>query len=370
MSETTKSSEVFKLLAELSKSGTAPSDETQCAEPESTLVQRWEPEFQDGYKFETVSGKYLTKKQIWDAYVSGEQILFVGPSGCGKSTLAFHLLDEANEPIRERNRKIYAENLAIAKGGRKEFKPYADLPYQLSHYSCHEATRSEELIGTVRVKVNADGSREAITLRGAVTDAWTAGKTLILEEMDFAPPGVWGETHQFFDMRTNDTEVFINGPERIKKNKRFRVMATANTMGQGENQIEFAGTQVLNRAFLNRFTYVVKISWLPKESEVKLIFVKTGLRQDIIQKMVDAATQSRAAYDAQTSDTTISTRELLAWSRECVRESARHGADDAKKMVTPVFWKEIVLPSAYPTFLNRIVDQNTRDMFEKYLSIR
>jgi MoxR-like ATPase len=368
----TKSAEVFKLLDSLTKVGTVTTTEidAQAFEPESNLVNRWEPEFQDGYEFETSSGNKLTLKQIWDAYVAGEQIMFVGPSGCGKSTIAFHLLDEANEIIREKNRKLHMENLSLAKAGRKEFKPYIPLPYELSHYSCHEATRSEELMGTVKLKIRDDGSREAIIVRGAVTEAWTKGKTLILEEMDFAPPGVWGETHQFFDMRTKETEIYINGPERIKKNNRFRVMATANTLGQGENQIEFAGTQVLNRAFLNRFTYVVKVSWLPREQEARLIYVKTALRQDIVYKLVDAAKQARDAYDAGTCDTVISTRELLAWARECVREAKRHGEEDAKKMNAGVFWKEVVLPSAYPTFLNRIVDQNTRDMFEKYLSIR
>jgi MoxR-like ATPase len=266
------------------------------------------------------SNRKITVNDIRDAYFAGENILLTGPSGCGKSSLAFWLMDEANEPVRIKNRRIFQEN--TAKSGKNP-TPYHSLPYELAHLSCKESTRSEELVGTVTMKINPDGSREPIVVYGAVTDAWIHGKTLIIEEMDFAPPGVWGEAHQFFDGRTQETCIYINGPMVISKHSRFRVMATCNTLGLGENQLEYAGTQVLNRAFLNRFTYIVKMTWLPEDKEVQIVYDKTGIRRDVIGKMVGAATQSRSAHAAGTVDTAITTRDLLSWSRECAREEVR-----------------------------------------------
>lgn len=372
MADTKPTTDVFKLLDKLQSVGAdtigkLEEEAIHEIEPERSLLHPWEPDFLEGYEIKSPGGCVFTIQDIWDAYAAGENILLTGPSGCGKSSLAFHLLDKANQKVREQNRKILQENVKQMKAGKnkEDLQPYHPLPYNIAHYSCHEATRSEELIGTVTVQVKPDGSRVPVIVRGAVTDAWTQGKTLILEEMDLAAPGVWGETHQFFDGRTKETTIYVNGPERIHKHDRFRVIATANTLGRGENQIEFAGTQMLNTAFLNRFTYIVKLSWLPREKEIQLLHEKTGIRKEIAGKMVQAASQSRSAHDEGVSDASIGTRDLLSWSRECRRQEKRKSPADVAR-----YWSHIAVPAAYPTFLSRITDSNTLDSFERFLSLR
>lgn len=368
--------EVFELLKGLkgvSTSQITGEVTTRTKEPDPSLLHAWEPDFQDGYEFKTVGDHKITLDQIWDAYKEGEHILISGPSGCGKSTIAFHMLDRANASIRAKNLKVYHENLKLIKQGKNEdeLHPYLELPYKVAHYSCHEASRSEELIGTVTVRINKDGSREPVVVRGSVTEAWTQGETLILEEMDFAPPGVWGECHQFFDGRTKETTIYINGPERIKRHDRFRLIATANTLGRGENQAEFAGTQVLNNAFLNRFTYVIRASWLLPEKEKQLVHMKTGLRYDVIDKMVTAAGQTRKAYEDEVSEHCISTRDLLKWGREQKRHERRlkKMGQDTATMDLDMYWGLVSVPSAVPAFLNGL-DDETRDVYGQYLDIR
>ena len=368
---TTKASDVFKMLELLTKTGSATVEDARIKEiePERSLLHPWEPDFMDGYEITLTSGHRITTRQIWDAYVAGENLLFVGPSGCGKSTLAFHLLDKANESVRAKNRDIYQRNIELCKKGAP-LEGYHPLPYPLSHYSFHEETRSSELVGDVSVKIHEDGSRTPCLVLGSIVEAWINGHTWIGEEIDCAPAGVQAQLHPFIDGRTNDTTVYINGPQRIKKNSKFRVISTANTKGQGENQLEHAGTQVMNRAFLNRFTYVMNVSWLVAEKEEQLVHNRTALRNDVIRKMIGAATQTRKAHDEGVCDTAITTRDIMSWARESRREEKRHGEESAKKMVVDVYWKEIAIPSAYPTFLNRIVDPNTVDKFATYLSIR
>jgi MoxR-like ATPase len=371
--DTSPAKDVFDLLNKLQSLGATTVGKLQEEaiheiEPDISLLHPWEPGFVTGYQIKTSGGHIITLEDIWQAYVGGENILLTGPSGTGKSSLAFHLMDRANESTRVINRKIFEENVKLLKAGtpKDELQGYHPLPYQISHYSCHEATRSEELIGTVTIMIMPDGSRRAVVVRGAVVEAWTEGKTLILEEKDLAAPGVWGETHQFFDGRTKETTIYVNGPERIKKHDRFRVIATANTLGRGENQIEFAGTQMLNTAFLNRFTYIVKLGWLPRDEEINLVIAKTGIRIDIAAKMIDAATQARKAHEESVCDTTISTRDLLSWSRECLRKEKRTSVCAS----VSEYWSKVAIPSAFPTFLSRIVDKSTQEAFGKFLSIR
>lgn len=330
----------------------------------STLVEPFEEGFMDGYELKTPTGGKITLNHIWDAYKGGENILLVGPSGSGKSTIAFHLLDRANEDIRLKNVEIKEKNETLKE---EEKHPYYKLPYEISHFSCHEATRSESLIGSLTIKVNKDGSREPIIVHGAVLEAWTKGKTLILEEMDFAPAGVWGETHQFFDGRTKETTVYINGPERVRKHPNFRVIATANTLGSGENQIEYSGTQILNRAFMNRFTYIVHVSYMKSAYETKLIHEKTGLSMDTAEKMVAAAKRTREAHDEGIIDCAITTRDILSWAKECLREEKRRRSSSVTGVA---YWQEVAIPSASPAFLNRIADKTVLDTMASYLRLR
>lgn len=359
-----KVSEVFELMQALSKMGTECVLETEKVSAENaphSLLHPWEPDFVEGYNFKC-GNHSISLSQLWDAYVAGENILLTGPSGAGKSTIAFHLLDKANEKVRAANRETYAQNQK-----NSESKPYLPLPYPLAHFSCTKQTRVEQLEGSLTFKMNDDGSREPLIVLGAVTDSWTNGKTLVLEEVDMPLPGVWAAAHQYFDGRTQETCVYINGPKTITKNKRFRVIATSNTLGRGENQTDFAGTEIQNTAFLNRFTYVVHVDYLPMDEELKLIRRRTDLRADVTTMMLSSAVQSRNAHKDNAVDMAITTRDVLSWARECKRNE--------KRLSTPVtdksdYWREVVIPSAYPTFLNRVVDQNTREMFDTYLSIR
>jgi len=314
--------------------------------PPSHLINRIEPDFIMGYDVDTTA--------LWEAYVRGEQIIIAGPTGTGKSSLAYHLLDNANESVRRKNRITFAKNNSVLqKGGtEKDLLGYKPIPYEVSYLGCGVGTRIEAVIGTLKFR-STDTGREPYAVYGAVVDAWVNGKTLIIDELDFASPDIWGELHQFFDGRTNETTIYINGPEVIRKHPKFRVIATANTFGNGENQMEFSGTQLLNTAFLNRFSYKIELDYLKADKEVEAVLKHIGaMDTEALTKMVTIAGKIRTDKKAGVLTRGISTRDLKAWSRECVALDGRLSKNNLQhRKDIRSYWTAVVVPAAKATYL-------------------
>jgi MoxR-like ATPase len=369
--------DVMDLLGSLSEAAesikTIETKKVSVIRPRNDLIDPWEPNFVDGVASKNLDGSIVSLNMIEDAFDSCENIHLVGPSGCGKSTIARAILDRKNAATRAANKKIWVSNQKIleAKPDTKagDLEPYAALPYPLAHYSCHQGSRSEELIGNVTIKIDQEGNRTPVEVDGAVTDAWTNGKTLIFEEFDLAPPGVLGELHLFLDGSTQDTTVYINGPRDIQKSPEFRCIGTSNTRGAGEAAMEFAGTQPLNAAFMNRFNYTIQVGWLPEAEEAKLLIAKTEIHGTNVEKMIRVANKLRKAYDEEQVERPVSTRALLAWAREIKRSVARIGKRAHASMTDREVWTKVAIPSAAPTILNGIADVSSRDAIVEALRI-
>ncbi len=364
--------DVLKLLDSLqnvtpSDIAVAETQKIQVIEPPKELIEPWEPDYVEGHECKTPSGHVILDKHVYRAYVRGENIHLLGPSGNGKSAKANHMLDLANKPIRDKNILIYEENAKALKAGAKEdeLEPYIDLPYKRSILSCFRQMRSEHLIGTLKFRTDEAGNRECYVVGGAVVQAWTEGRTLIVEEMDFAQPDVWAECHAFFDGRTKSTTIYVNGPEDIHKNARFRMIATSNTRGRGEDEMKFAGTQPQNDAFLNRFTFTLEVPWLKPEAEVEVLLRKTGIAKDQAKKMVDIANEIRTSEEEGCITHTVSTRDLMSWARECLDEEKSSG----RPTNLTNWWSRIAVRSAYSAFLARIENENTLETMGRFINV-
>jgi len=361
--------DVMDLLGGLAKAAEAvkvlETEKISTLKPRNDLIDPLEANFADGLTSKGSSGAIITLNKIIDAFDDGENIHLVGPSGCGKTTIARAILDIKNAPVREENRKIKARNdLIIAKNPdvkAGDLEAYNELPYPMKDYSSHEGTRSEALIGKVKLTYDQDGNRVVKEDLGCITDAWINGKTLIWEEFDFTPPSVLGEAHLYLDGSSQQTTLYINEPRVIHKHKDFRCIATSNTRGAGEGAMEFAGTQPLNAAFMNRFNYTVHVSWLPASEEAKVIRSKTGLHGKNVETMIKIAQKMRKLYDEEQVERPISTRALLAWAREIKREMKRIGKGALSRMTEREQWLKVAVPSADPTILEGLSDQSSRD---------
>lgn len=222
-----------------------------------------------------------------------KNILMVGPTGCGKSSLAINVL--------------------------------ARLKRKGEIFSCHGETSSDNLIGKPWAIIDPT-TNEGITkvTYGAALRAYKFGKILLLEEVDMAMAGILASIQRIMEVQSNFYICNIGEEEIIEKHKLFSVIATANTIGTGENDFMYAGTTPLNMAFINRFSVRYIMDYLPKEKEIKVLVNKTGIDKEIAKKMVQVANDVRDAGDPKRIAagtvpggtplvSVISTRDLIEW---------------------------------------------------------
>ena len=139
-------------------------------------------------------------------------VLLVGPAGCGKSTLL---------------RKV-AKQL--------RYKEYYSIPVNSN-------TAAYEIVGY--------NTANGVYIGTAVRNAYENGGFVVLDELDAGNPNVLTVIHQLLD--NPDFCLFPDG--MVKRHKRFRLCAAANTYGYGPTR-QYIGRNPLDAATLDRFAVI------------------------------------------------------------------------------------------------------------------
>ena len=95
-----------------------------------------------------------------------------------------------------------------------------------------------------------------------------------------------------------------NGPREIPVHPECTFIATAN-IGS-----EYSGTNSLDIALENRFM-MIQVDYLPKSFETKVLNIRTGISENVAEKIVNVANAIRERYLDNSISKTISTRETL-----------------------------------------------------------
>jgi|SanBayMetagenome_1026888.scaffolds.fasta_scaffold03943_1 hypothetical protein len=167
-------------------------------------------------------------------------------------------------------------------------------------------TDEDDLIGGFRL---VDG--KTVWQNGPVIVAMERGAILLLDEVDLG------------DAKLMCLQPVLEGkPIYLKKINRvvtpapgFNILATANTKGKGSDDGRFIGTNVMNEAFLERFSITFEQEYPPLKTEAKIlnnVLGASGIEdKDFANKLVNWADMIRKAfYDGAVSDI-ISTRRLV-----------------------------------------------------------
>lgn len=185
----------------------------------------WEtkvPKEYNGYYFPYCTNNIITRLKI------GRNIFISGPVGCGKSEMVTKLADLYKQ-------KVIRVNLSVG-------------------------TTEGHLIGKF---IANSGSTKFIY--GIVPLCMKNGWWLLLDEIDYAQPEHLAILQPILE--GDNLLISQNENEEIIPHPNFRVFATANTKGRGDETQSYVGTNFLNIAFLDRWS-IFELTYTDFESKI------------------------------------------------------------------------------------------------------
>ena len=218
---------------------------------------------------------------VW--FLNPQEPLYIfGPTGCGKTTCIKQLAARLNYPVFE-----------VTGHGRLEFA---------------------DLVGHLTVK-NGSMTFEY----GPLALAMRYGAILLLNEIDLTSPEISAGLNSVLD--GSPLCIAEKGGELIVPHPMFRLVATANTNGGGDDTGLYQGTQRQNLAWLDRFT-ICEVGYPSADVEKSLLARRfPSLPKSLCATMVDYANEVRKLFMGEattnnltnTIEVTFSTRSLLRW---------------------------------------------------------
>jgi hypothetical protein len=167
-------------------------------------------------------------------------------------------------------------------------------------------TDEDDLIGGFRL-VNG----ETVWQDGPVITAMNRGAVLLLDEVDLG-----SNKMMCLQPVLEGKAVYLKKTNRVvHPAPGFNVIATANTKGKGSDDGRFIGTNVMNEAFLERFSITMEQEYPSAKVESKIltnVLSASGLEaNDFVDKMVTWADVIRKSFYEGALSEIISTRRLV-----------------------------------------------------------
>ena len=168
-------------------------------------------------------------------------------------------------------------------------------------------TEESDIEGSFRV-LNGDMS----FADGPLPFAMQEGVVFCADEYDFASPMV----ASLYQAVLEGKPLRIKAANKIvQPHPNFRIVATGNTNGSGDETGLYAGTQIQNAANYERFGIVSKVEYMPAQQEIGVLMGKAGLDKTRAEKLVEYAGMIRASYDRKDVAIPISPRALVNAAR-------------------------------------------------------
>ena len=186
------------------------------------------------------------------------------------------------------------------------------------------------------VRVNLDGhitrmdliGRDAIVIRdghqitefqeGMLPWALQRPVALVFDEFDAGRPDVMFVIQRVLE---RDGKLTLLDQSRVlTPHPSFRLFATANTVGLGNLNGLYAGTQVLNQAQVDRWNIVARLDYLDADDEIAMVIgqvpgiVGRPNGTDLVASMVAVAELTRNGFAAGDISTVMSPRTVVSWA--------------------------------------------------------
>ena len=219
------------------------------------------------------------------------------------------------------------------------------------------------------VRVNLDGhisrldlvGRDAIVIRdgkqvtefqeGIVPWALQRPVALVFDEFDAGRPDVMFVIHRILER--NGKLTLLDQNRVISPHPGFRLFATANTIGLGNINGLYHGTQLLNQAQIDRWNIVATLNYLPSLEEVSIVLAQVpgfSDRPEIVECMVAMANLTRSGFTSGDLSTVMSPRTVITWAENteiigdittAFRLSFLNKCDEAERSIIAEYYQRI-----------------------------
>lgn len=158
----------------------------------------------------------------------------------------------------------------------------ANLGRRVVRVNMTSMTDEDKLIGGFRLLAG-----ETVFFHGPVIVAMQEGAVLLLDEFDLADP----EKTMCLQPILEGKGYYIKDTgEHVEPAPGFTIAATSNTKGRGSDTGEYIGTQILNEAYLDRFTNAFEQTYPNRNTERKILKLAAQAHLDT-KELSDEATQ-------------------------------------------------------------------------------
>jgi cobaltochelatase CobS len=234
----------------------------------------------------TIDKNYLfdekTSKAILAGFAFNQRVLIQGMHGTGKSTHIEQIASRLNWPCMRINFDSQITRL--------------------------------DLVGKDTIKLKNDKQITEFK-EGIIPFALRNGVALVLDEYDAIKTDV-----SFVIQRLLEEDgkfALLEENEIITPHPNFRLFATSNTLGAGDDLGIYHGTNLINQAQMDRWNIVASLNYLSEEYEItilqkKLAFLSSKEHQQTAKLMVKIANLSREAFKNGDISNLISLRTLIS----------------------------------------------------------
>ena len=168
-----------------------------------------------------------------------------------------------------------------------------------------------DLIGKDMITLE-DGKQVTRFQEGLIPWSLQRPIALILDEYDAGQPDVMFVIQRMLEREGRLT--LLDQNRVIEPNPAFRIFATSNTVGLGNWNGLYQGTQLLNHGQMDRWDIVAALNYLEPEEEEKILLAKVPeLISEQSKQMIALANFTRKGFEAGDLSTLMSTRTLITW---------------------------------------------------------
>jgi len=272
------------------------------------------PDIDDAYRFDTD-----VSLSILAGFTQNRRVLIQGFHGTGKSTHIEQVAARLNWPCMRVNLDGHISRL--------------------------------DLVGRDAIVIK-EGKQVTEFQEGILPWALQRPVALIFDEFDAGRPDVMFVIQRILEKDGKFT--LLDQNRVITPHPGFRLFATANTVGLGNLNGMYHGTQTLNQAQIDRWNIVARLDYLAPEAEQAIVHArvpqmkKRAEGDKLVASMVAMADMTRQAFSAGDISTVMSPRTVITWAEnldifddlaKAFRLSYLNKCDDAEHSIIAEFYQ-------------------------------